>query len=101
MAIPATSSRYRSSNPTTVPHATRGAVRVLEFRLNVFDRVNPNDQAATSRAGDTYDRMSLKYYGTTLRWWVLAERNSDPFWPLEPTPGTLLAIPSLATALNR
>lgn len=58
---------------------------------------NTPNQVYTTRAGDTYDSISLIFYGNPLYYWIICSFNriDDPFE--KPKIGTKLRIPTVST----
>lgn len=49
-----------------------------------------------AKAGDRFDLLADLYYGESTLWWLIAEANPTITFPLDLTPGTEVAIPSLS-----
>lgn len=45
------------------------------------------------KEGERLDTLSLRFYNTSSYWWILAAASGIG-WPLQISPGTIIAIPS-------
>jgi hypothetical protein len=102
MSYPAQTSRYKRFDTYKVPHSTRGQVLALRFRTVTHEPEEDTEFTYVVKDGDeeTFDRLSRLAYGTSLFWWVLAERNDLIRDPLSLSSGDVVHIPSFQTALS-
>ena len=47
-------------------------------------------------AGETIELLAFRYFGSSAAWWLIADANPTAF-PIDLTPGTVLAIPTDAS----
>lgn len=48
-----------------------------------------------TQAGDRFDTLSYKFYGTSTNWWLLAKANNLANGAISPPIGTRLFIPNV------
>ena len=80
MAIYSSSARY--SLTESGQEAFRAPVNTSNYRMY------------TVVAGDTLESISARLFGTTERYWEIADLNPQIKFPLDLTPGTALRIPT-------
>lgn len=95
MPSPYPNSRYANVSPVRLPHAVRGMVLALSFRLP--DRGSGiREKPFQVGKDEALDLISYDHYGSTFEWHRIADRNPSVFWPLDVQTGDVLAIPFAA-----
>ena len=75
-----------------------------KWRDTLHPRVPALERTANARpykvqVGDSFQSIARRTLGDPQRWWILADMNTNVFFPLSLTPGEIIYIPTMSEAI--
>jgi nucleoid-associated protein YgaU len=85
-------SRYRFGKYLQVEYEEGKFERFHELRSTTMYPPS-NSVTYTTKAGDTFESLAYRLYGSSAKWYILADANPHIFYPLDLGSGQRIILP--------
>lgn len=94
--------RYNKSNTKTLTTNELRKLGATVYQSMIPVKILPEDDDSiiTANAGDRFDALAAKFYGSSALWYVIASVNNLDNGEMHIKPGTQLRIPSIHRILG-